>query len=402
MPSRTLALGRANTIAAAFNGEELSDATTSGTPTDSATWTFANLEPTGYYDVYVTWSPLAGAAGAAQYSVYDGATLLSNSPTVNQGQAPVDYQAAGVDWHDLGVFQATSAALIVQLGNESSESGSIVLANAAMIIPESTPPLTTLSVGSFSVDSQGILSVSYTINGEDAPPFSIGIYGSPDGIQPTNLLQSYEVDDPSLLTGGGASHTVTFPASLDELDSCQYVIAELDSSNAVQEASRADNISSALSGIFEQSDGALLVVENSSSLTADSISLTQDINGNVTVNVADSSGDPISSQTFSGVTSASFSTPGGDNSVTIDPSVTEPVSAWDGPGSNLAGSVAATDEIPSITIVSFPAAIGKGATAGLIVNVGNLGGSGFSVTVNWGSTRAPTRSSIPPERRCST
>ena len=35
---------------------------------------------------------------------------------VNQTQAPADDQAAGVFWHDLGVFQATSGTLIVQLG----------------------------------------------------------------------------------------------------------------------------------------------------------------------------------------------------------------------------------------------------------------------------------------------
>ncbi len=357
-----------------------------GGTSDSATWTFDNLGSSQYYEVYATWSPEADAATAAQYTVDDGGTPIqpigeTSTPTVNQSLAPADLQAAGVYWQDLGVFQPTTDTLSVTLARDPD---SPVLANAVMIVPESTPPVTSLSMGSFTVDNQGNLSVSYTINGEDAPPFSIGIYGSPDGIQPTNLLQSYEVDDPSLLTGGGATHTVTFPASLDELDSCQYVIAELDSSDAVPEASRAGNISSALSGVFEQSDGALLLLGNSSSLTDDEISLTQDINGSVTVNVTDSSGDPISGQTFSGVTSATFSTPGGDNSVNVDPSVTVPAYAYVGPGSSVTGPVAATDATPSITIDGFPATIEKGGIATIEVSVGNLGGLGFTATVDWG------------------
>jgi hypothetical protein len=52
-----------NTVAAAFNGEELSHAASSGS--DYASWTFANLDPTSYYDVYVTWVPISGASTAA-------------------------------------------------------------------------------------------------------------------------------------------------------------------------------------------------------------------------------------------------------------------------------------------------------------------------------------------------
>ena len=64
----------------------------------SAIWTFANLDPTAYYDVYVTWSPIAGASMAAQYSVYDGGTLLGRQacPRSTRQQAPADIQAAGV------------------------------------------------------------------------------------------------------------------------------------------------------------------------------------------------------------------------------------------------------------------------------------------------------------------
>ena len=159
-------------VAGAFNGEEQSHAENSGP--DTAEWTFANLDPSGYYDVYVTWSPIAGASMAAQYSVDGGGSL----PAVNQTQAPSDLQAAGVFWHDLGVFQATTGALVVQLSTGSTDTTGDLLANAAMIVPETTVALTNLVMDTFGVDSSGNLAVTYTVNGEDSPPFSIGIYGS--------------------------------------------------------------------------------------------------------------------------------------------------------------------------------------------------------------------------------
>ena len=171
----------------------------------------ANLDPTGYYDVYVTWSPLAGASTAAQYTVIDyGITTWSGLPTVNQTLAPADYQAAGAFWHDLGVYQATSGTLVVQLGTDGSGE---VLADAAMIVPETTAPVTNLTMNSFAVDGNGNFSVTYTIAGEDSPPFSIGVYGSPDGVQPATLLQTYDVTDPSVLGGGGQTYTVSFAAT---------------------------------------------------------------------------------------------------------------------------------------------------------------------------------------------
>jgi hypothetical protein len=290
-------------------------------------------------------------------------------------------EAAGVSWQDLGVFQADSGGLNVQLAANAT---SPVLANAVMIVPYDTVPLTNLTIGSFTVDSQGNLSVSYTITGEDSPPFSIGVYGSPDGRQATNLLQTYPITDPTLLGGGGQSYTVTFPAALDSLSSSQYVIAELDSSDAVEETSKADDISAPLSGIFEQSDGTLFVLGNASSLTNENISLTQDLAGDVTVNTADAEGDPLTSSTFSGVASVIISTPGGSNTVNVDPSVTVPVSAFAGPGSSVAGTVTATDATPTVTIVSFVPTIDKGGVATLTADVGNLGGMGFTVTIDWG------------------
>ena len=376
-------------VVSAFDGNELYHAAVTGT--DEACWTFGNLDPTAYYDVYVAWTPITGASTAAQYSVYDNGTSIepvgqTAIASVNQTLLPADYQTAGTYWHDLGVFQVSSGTLAVQLGTDTSGEA---LADAVTIVPYTTPPLTNLTFSQpgngISVDQNGNLSVSYTINGEDAPPFSIGIYGSPDGVQPTNQLQSYEVDDPTLLTGGGASHTVTFSADFDTLASSQYVIAQLDSGDAVEETSKSDNISGTLSGIFEQEDGTLLVLGNATSITGDNVTLTQDLTtGNVTVNTTDGNGNPLGSNTFSGVASMIISTPEGGNAITVDPSVTVPVSAFVGPGSSITGTVAVTDAVPSIANVTIAPTIDKGGIATLTADVGNLGGMGFTVTVGWG------------------
>src|SRR5208283_4023410 len=91
-----------------------------------------------------------------------------------------------------------------------------------------------------------------------------------------SLLQTYAVDDPTLLGGAGQTYTVSFPAALGDLDPSQYVIAELDCYNQVAETSKADNVSAALTGIFEQSDGTLMVLGSPASITDDNLVLTQD------------------------------------------------------------------------------------------------------------------------------
>ena len=54
-----------------FNGGKQVHAK-NGSGSAAATWSFANLPASGYYDVYVTWSPQAAASTAAQYVVSDG------------------------------------------------------------------------------------------------------------------------------------------------------------------------------------------------------------------------------------------------------------------------------------------------------------------------------------------
>ena len=124
------------------------------------------------------------------------------------------------------------------------------------------------------------------------------------------MLQTYEIDDPTLLGGGGQTYTVSFAADLSG-DSSPYLIAMLDCYDQVAETTKADNVSAPLSGIFEQAHGTLVVLGNASSLTDDQIALTQDpVTGDVTVNTADMDRTPLASNTFSGVASVLISTPG--------------------------------------------------------------------------------------------
>ena len=81
----------------------------------------------------------------------DRPSLAGRCATVNQTLAPADDQEAGVFWHDLGVFQAASGTLVVQLDTDSTGE---VLADAAMIVPLETAPVTNLTMDSFTVDSQ--------------------------------------------------------------------------------------------------------------------------------------------------------------------------------------------------------------------------------------------------------
>jgi PKD repeat protein len=281
------------TVAGAFNGEEIDHAPSSGS--DTATWTFGNLDPTAYYDVYVTWASIADASTAAQYSVYDGLPGdggeqiepidQSDISTVDQAEPPFDYLAAGVYWHDLGVFEVTSGTLAVQLGPDGSGE---VLANAAMIVPYAPPPLTTLLLNQpgdgFAVDDNGNLTVTYTINGEDSPPFSIGIYQSADGIQPGALAGTIDVSDPGDLTGGGAQHTLVYQGGLNGLDGGQYYLAQLDYNAQVEQTTRANGTSAPLTGVYQDGDGSVYTLFGTDS-ASHSLTFSQDTSGDVTMNL---------------------------------------------------------------------------------------------------------------------
>ena len=120
----------------------------------------------------------------------------------------------------------------------------------------------------------------------------------------------------------------------------------MDINNAVYEQSRADNISAPFSGMFEQDDGSVYVVGNATSITGDQMSVTQDTSGDVTVSITTKRGTRQQSD-VPGASCVTISTPGGNNTINIDPSVTEPVSVYGGSGSNVSGSV---ENWPDVTL----------------------------------------------------
>ena len=98
-----------------------------------------------------------------------------------------------------------------------------------------------MATNGFSINAQGMVSVTYTVTEGPAPPFSIGIYGSPDGVQPATLLQTYEIDDTNLL--GDGTHTVTFAPDFSGAgNTAPYLVAMLDAYNEVYEVTKTDNV----------------------------------------------------------------------------------------------------------------------------------------------------------------
>ncbi len=264
-----------------FNGtEQIHAAAAGGT---AATWTFANLTQNTYYDVYVTWSPEADASAAAQYVVSNGSGSIApvgqtSIAPVNQTLAPADSQAAGTFWQDLGVFgTGASTTLTVQL---SANMSGVVLADAVQLVKYAAAPTTNLIMNSFTADSGGNLWVNYTITGAAAPQFNIGVYSSTDGVQPQQLVQSVPTDSADL---GPGKYTVPLGITLANLDSSGYFIAVLDPDDAVEETTKADNISAPITGSYQDDSGGVHVFTPSGS-QADSVTATQDPStGDITI-----------------------------------------------------------------------------------------------------------------------
>jgi hypothetical protein len=124
----------------AFNGDIRYHA--AGTDGAAATWDFDNLDTSLSYRVLVTWSPSFNRAQDSPFSVLDGSQVL-NTTRLNQQFAADDVQIDGRGWESLGVFQASSGSLSVQLGTNASSG--YVIADAVQLVSV-TPPTTTPTV----------------------------------------------------------------------------------------------------------------------------------------------------------------------------------------------------------------------------------------------------------------
>ena len=150
--------------------------------------------PGEHYDVYVTWNPQSGASQTPSMRSTRHTAIPGAGPAIDQTQAPVDDEGDGNYWHSLGVYNATSGTLVVTL--TAGDSGNM-LADAVTIVRYEAAPTMGLAINSFTFVNSGEINVSYTVTDAAAPPFSIGIYGSPDGVRQGDLFQTYDVSDPT-------------------------------------------------------------------------------------------------------------------------------------------------------------------------------------------------------------
>ena len=118
---------------------------------------------------------------------------------MNQTQMPIDDQAAGTFWNDLGVFATGgSTTLTVQLRANPSAA---VLADAVRLVEYAGPATTNLHINSLPPTVAGNLWVSYTITGAAAPQFNIGVYGSTNGVSRNNSCSRWPRIAPILARG---------------------------------------------------------------------------------------------------------------------------------------------------------------------------------------------------------
>ena len=120
----------------------------------------------------------------------------------------------------------------------------------------------------------------------------------------------------------------------------------MDINDQVYQTSRADDTSAPWEGLFQQGDGSVYVMEDSSV----SVAVRQRRRyGNVTVKL-NGSDQPA----FSNVSGVTVSTPGtSTNTVSVDSSVTAPVSAWTGSNGLASGAV---DNLPTLSVAADTAA----------------------------------------------
>jgi Ca2+-binding RTX toxin-like protein len=298
--------------------------------------------------------------GELTYSVTDNCPLLFSGVSISSGTLTLDY-ATGV--YVYGHGQITVCATDLQ-----------DLSVDATFAVRSEATAANLAMDAFTVDNAGDFSVSYTISGQEAEPFTIGVYGSPGGTsyQPTELLQTCPVTDPSLLAVGGP-YTVTFAADLGELDSNCFLVAYLDVYNNVRETTKADNVSAPLSGVFQTDDGSVYAFAPVTAADAvNEVLVSQDSStGDVTITL--NRVDYL----FSSVSGITIATPTGDN--TIDAAgVSVPLTIYGGAGSDTIAGGDGGDTIYG------------GAAGGNVIQGGSggntiYGGAGGGDTIHAGS-----------------
>jgi hypothetical protein len=113
---------------AGFNGQQYTAA--GGGGSNQVAWTFNDLAVASY-EIYITWSPVSGAATDAPLSVWAAGSPLDTIP-VNQGSNPNDRLDHDTHWCYLGEFAVPTGPLEVRLTDEADGT---VVADAVWIVP---------------------------------------------------------------------------------------------------------------------------------------------------------------------------------------------------------------------------------------------------------------------------
>jgi hypothetical protein len=168
----------------------------------------------GLNDVHtatVNWDTVGNAIpldNSAQITeeTFDGTTLTPGSVTDSYAYSAIgNYTVTVTIYDDAGLY--------------ATRTYTVDVATAAITL-----------TGFSSSSDHSALSVSYTVANADSAPFSIGIYTSPDGTTPDQLLTSYTVTDSSLLAENtGTPYSVTIPTTFSDPQQDYQLIAVADS-----------------------------------------------------------------------------------------------------------------------------------------------------------------------------
>ena len=101
-----------------------------GDGSKTASWTFGDLRP-GRYRVSTTWSPSSNRAWMRLSRCWTARRRWTRC-RVNQKIRPDDFQAGGVWWEDLGIFEVTGSTLVARLSN-AAEASQFVMADAVRV-----------------------------------------------------------------------------------------------------------------------------------------------------------------------------------------------------------------------------------------------------------------------------
>ena len=110
-----------------------------GTGQNTASWTFDDLDPTATYQVLTTWVGDSSHASNAPFTVFDDTTALA-TVRLNQQSTPTDTTIDGQAWQNMGVYQASSGKLVIQLSDDANGNVVADAVRLVEVIPPVSPP----------------------------------------------------------------------------------------------------------------------------------------------------------------------------------------------------------------------------------------------------------------------